>query len=111
MIVIPRSNTYFGRITLTDGTNTVLLAGTDKMIFAVKKNPDDENEEVLIKKIITSDREIEGGYGFELTPGETDLSPGTYFYDVGIQRENGEFYHVTQPDRFIIKQSVSRKED
>lgn len=111
MIVIPRSNTYFGRITLTDGANTVLLDSTDKMIFAVKKKPNDENEEALIKKTITSDREIEGGYGFELTPEETDLPAGTYFYDVGIQRANGEFYHVTQPDRFIIKQSVSRKED
>lgn len=111
-IIIPRASTYFKRIRLEDEhKNCVLLTDTDKLIFEVKKNPKDNDSRAYIKKIMTHDDEFEGGYGFELTPEETDLPEGTYCYGIGVQRKNGEYYHVISIDEFIIKQSVSRKDD
>ena len=112
-IIARKATTYFFRIRIKDRQkNTVLLTDTDKLIFTVKKNPDNSNEQPVIKKIMTSDDELEGCYGFELTPEDTaDVSTGTYYYDAGVQRENGEFYRIMIPDQFIIKSSLSRKED
>ena len=71
-LVIRKATTYFFRIRITDGNkNTVLLTGTDKLILTVKKNLDNSNEQSVIKKIMTSDDELEGCYGFELTPEDT----------------------------------------
>lgn len=111
MLIIRKASTFFGRIRITDRSkNTVLLCDTDRLIFAVRKDPDDENAAPLIKKIITPDREFEGGYGFELTPEDTSLPAGSYCYDVGVQRQDGEFYHIIPADEFIVKASVARKE-
>ncbi|MED9970004.1 MAG: hypothetical protein UFA98_08355 [Ruminococcus sp.] len=112
-IIVRKGSTFFGRIELTDrDQNVVLLEETDKLIFTVRKGYYSEEEgNPLIKKVITPDREIEGGYCFELTPEETDLNPGTYYYDIGVQCENGEFYHIDMIDEFIINPSVSRNED
>lgn len=112
-IVIRKATSYFFRIRITDDQkNTVLLTNTDKLIFAVKKGLNDSNDEPVIKKIMTSNDELEGCYGFELTPEETANTPvGTYYYDAGVQRDNGEFYRIMIPDQFFIKSSLARKED
>ena len=107
-----RASTFFGRIVLTDKeNNTVLLTNTDKLFFSVMEKCCDNTGNHVIDKTITVDREFEGGYGFELTPEETDIPEGTYYYDIGVQRENGEFYHVCMPNEFIIYPSVTRKDD
>ena len=112
-IIVRKATTYFFRIRITDGQkNTVLLTDTDKLIFTVKKGLNDSNEQPVINKIMTSDNELEGCYGFELTPEDTaDTPAGTYYYDAGVQRDNGEFYRIMIPDQFFIKSSLSRKED
>lgn len=112
IIIVRKGSTFFGRIIITDKSyNRILLTETDKLIFTVKTDLNDDNKNYIIKKIINSDRELNGEYCFELTPEETDLPAGTYFYDIGIQRKNGEFYHIDMPDEFIVKQSISRKEE
>jgi hypothetical protein len=112
-IIARKATTYFFRIRIIDeNKNIVLLTDTDKLIFTVKKGLNDNNGDPVIKKIMTSDDELEGCYGFELTPEDTaDVSTGTYYYDAGVQRVNGEFYRIMIPDQFIIKSSLSRKED
>ena len=110
-IVVRKASTFFGRITITDkNQNGVILDSADKLIFTVRKSLKDDPDDAKIKKVITADHEFEGGYGFELTPEETDLPIGIYHYDIGLQRENGEFYRIMIPDQFIINSSVARKE-
>ncbi len=110
-MIIRKASTFYGRINITDNNhNGVLLSENDYLIFTVKKNAFDETENPIIKKIIPSDRQIDGGYCFELTPEETNLPTGDYFFDIGVQRENGEFYHIYTVEKFIIYPSVSRKE-
>ena len=112
-IVIRKATTYFFRIHITDDQkNTVLLTDTDKLIFTVKKDLNDSNENSVINKIMTSDDELEGCYGFELTPEDTTDTPvGTYYYDAGVQHENGEFFRIMIPDQFIINASLARKKE
>ena len=112
LVIVRKGSTFFGKINITDRDhNGILLAENDKLIFAVKKHLYDDTETPVIKKIITADRQFEGGYCFELTPEETDLTPDTYYYDIGVQRENGEFYHVCKPCQFNIHPSITRKEN
>ena len=112
VIIVRKASTFFGRITLSDtGGNGLLLTDDDKLIFSVKRSLDDADENVIICKVLTAGNEFEGGYVFELTPEETDIPTGKYFYDIGVQRADGEFYHAAMTDEFIIKQSISRKDD
>ena len=113
-VIVRKASTFFGRIVLSDSEqNGLLLSEQDKLIFSVKKslNEDDDDQDYVICKVLTADNEFQGGYVFELSPEDTNIPTGRYFYDIAIQRENGEFYHVTIPDEFIIKQSISRRKD
>ncbi len=111
-IIIRKATSVFFRIRITDEKNNiVLLRDTDKLFFTVKKNPDNEMEQPIIRRVLTAEDELEGCYGFELTPADTDKPAGTYYYDAGVQRENGELYRIITPDQFLIKQSVTRKDD
>ena len=110
--VIRQATTYFFKIRMKDDNgNTVLLTDTDKLIFTVKSSLNDTNEEPVIKRVMTADDELEGCYGFELTPEDTNKPVGKYYYDIAVQRENGELYRIMIPDMFIIKSSITRKED
>lgn len=112
IIIVRKASTFFGRIILSDSSgNRLLLTDEDKVIFSVKKSLDDADEDVMIYKVLTVFDEFEGGYVFELSPEDTDIPIGRYFYDIGVQRANGEFYHATMPDEFIIKQSITRRDD
>ncbi len=111
-IIVRKASTFFGRLILWDTCgNGLLLTDGDRLIFSVKKSLDDADEKNIIHKTLDSGDEFEGGYVFELTPEDTDIPIGKYFYDIGVQRANGEFYHATMPDEFIIKQSIARKDD
>ena len=111
-IIIRKATSVFFRIRITDEKNNiVLLRDTDKLFFTVKKNPDNEMEQPIIRRVLTAEDELEGCYGFELTPADTDKPAVTYYYDGGVQRENAERDRIITPDQFLIKQSVTRKDD
>lgn len=110
-ITIKKASTFYGRITLTDKNNNgIIISEDDKLIFSVKKSLKDSNDEIVITKVFYDYDQLEGKYPFVLSAEETDLPIGIYYYDVGLQRKNGEFYHITTTDEFIIKESVTRKE-
>ncbi len=111
-IIVRQASTFYGMINLTNEyLNSITLNEGDKLIFTVKKDyHTNTKENILISKTLHDYDEIHGGYPFVLTPDETDISSGTYYYDIGLQCSNGEFYHITMTDEFIVKESVSRKE-
>ena len=48
---------------------------------------------------------------FEITPAETeDLNTGTYYYDIGINK-NDNFYIIISKATFNIKQNILSRED
>ncbi len=111
LIIIRKASTFYSKISLSDNhKNPVVLSQGDQLIFTVRKNYDDDQSPPLIRKVIRYDEQIEGGYPFVLTPEETNLPAGTYYYDVGLQCQNGEFYHITMAEQFVVNESISRKE-
>lgn len=109
VIIVRKASTYFGRISLTDSKGKKLLLSEDeKLIFTVKKKLD--SSDIIINKIIHEYDQINETYPFVLNASETDLPTGRYFYDVGLSCKNGEFYHITAPDEFIINGSLARGE-
>lgn len=91
-----------------DGTTYKLQSG-DKLIFGVKLNP--ENSEYDIKKIVQN-ADSEGNCVISLIPEDTvGLAFGKYFFDVGLQTADGEFYMIVECDDFIIAKAVTAKEE
>ena len=86
-----------------------VLKDGEKAIFGVKKHSN-ENEPYMIKKVIDSTTEIEGVYPFILTADDTNISEGRYFYDLGVELEDGSFQKSIKAEVFFINKSITRKD-
>ena len=110
LIIVRKASVFYGKINLTDENgNTVILSDGDELIFSVKKSLATDSP-VIIRKSVSDYDQINGAYLFTLSADETNIPHGTYFYDIVLKLSNGEFYHVTPADQFIVKETVSRKE-
>ena len=110
LIIVRKASVFYGKINLTDKNgNTVVLSDGDELIFSVKKSLATDSP-VIIRKSVSDYDQINGAYLFTLSADETNIPHGTYFYDIALKLSNGEFYHVTPADQFIVKETVSRKE-
>lgn len=100
------------RINLTvydDNENVYILGVNEKIIFGVKQNP--ENTDYDIQKIITSIQKQGNSYMIDLMPGDTqNLQFGHYFFDVGLQTSDGNYYMVVPCSPFILQKAVTQKE-
>lgn len=103
-----QATSYFDSIALVDenGTSTTLSSG-DKLIFTVKSH---HTGNYIIKKILTASDIFEGTYPFGITPEELDIPPGRYFYDVRLQKANGDFLPIVPKSNFDVLETESRKE-
>ena len=112
-MIVRRASTFYGRINLTnENGDGIILSDSDYLIFSVKKSLKTNNaNNIVIHKTLHEYDQINGSYPCVLSVEDTDIPSGNYFYDVGLQCSNGEFYHVTMPDLFIIKESIARKEN
>ena len=107
-----RGTTFSFVLRLKDslGEELSLQAG-DKLIFGIKLFPEHKNYIFSQEKILSDyDSEIKG-YIFELTSINTiSLNFGEYFYDIGLQMSNGDFYNVVECSSFFIKKNITKKE-
>ncbi len=103
-IVRGTSNTF--GLTIKDGDgNPYTLSENDSLAFGLKRRERDE-ERVLIKPITHS---VDGEYFLELCPDDTIcLTPGRYYYDVGLQRGEDVFYNIVEPSEFMILPNVTK---
>lgn len=107
-IVRGTSNVFGLAITNADGTPFV-LEDNQTLVFAVKKNPK-KYDRVLVKKVSHSVEE--GIYYLELFPSDTtDIEPGRYYYDVGLQYGESVFFNVIEASVFEIKPNISQLGD
>ena len=91
------------------------LSEGEKLVFGVKADHTDTG--YIVKKVLTADDEIDGGYPIVLTPYEMTLTPGhnpispdRYWYDVSVQSPDGSFIKIVPQSAFIIKPSFTEKE-
>lgn len=99
---------FFCTIVLRDRDGqAVLLSDGDRLIFGVRS---DFDSNYLIKKVLTNDTELNGGYPIAVSPEEMTMQPGRYYYDISVQTENGDFIKVVPPSRFTVYKSYTEKE-
>ena len=92
-------------ITITDANHNLYTLGAgEKVLFGVKKDPDDQ-EYIFLKTITTG---TNGVFAVTVDPEDTaDIAPGYYFSDVGLQAGN-DYFNVIEPSPFDILQNVTK---
>ena len=101
-IMLTRGDTFKAQISITDKDgNPYDIQPGDSVRFAMKKNYNDPDTEVLILKDIPTETLI-----LELEPFDTkDLPFGSYVYDIQLTTAGGEV------DTFITKASITLTEE
>lgn len=104
-ISIVRGTTHTYTIKVADGNGHPHTLGENQvLVFALKQNPKDE-ERILIKKLATANG---GGYKLKLSASETQkLECGKYFYDIGMQDGEGDFYNIIEASVFEVRPNIA----
>ena len=89
---------------LDEDDNFYSLAGDEKIIFGVKKNPAIDEDYVILKAVTSG---TDGVYKFSISPADTiDLICGKYYYDIGLQ-SGAEYYPIIDTETFEVTQNVT----
>ena len=83
--------------------NGYTFAAGDKLIFTVAEELD--SEVAAITKTVTT---FDGNKAtFELTSDDTNLEPGTYYYDIQLNGADGSIDTVSGPGKFKVVGGVT----
>ena len=110
MINIIRGTTNDLNLSIEDenGEQYTLQDG-EKIIFGVKENA--ENSDYNIVKTLTSADVVDGICTIKLTPTDTaELAFGRYYFDIGLQTADGDYYMVVPCDEFCVCKAITAKE-
>lgn len=108
-LTIQRGTTKDICITVYNDDGTIYsLADGDKLIFGVKKSLNDTD--YLIKKIVTVENKDGNGYLVSLVPDDTQSLIGSYFYEVGLQTVNGDYYIIIDCSDFTVANTLTHRE-
>lgn len=89
---------------LDEDDNFYSLAGDEKIIFGVKKNPAIDAEFVILKTVTNG---TDGVFKIKINPEDTNnLIPGEYFFDIGLQ-SGADYFPIVDTERFEITQNVT----
>lgn len=110
MISIIRGTTNNFSLSIEDenGEQYTLKDG-EKIIFGVKENAESSDYDIV--KTLTSADVADKTYNIRLTPADTAKLPfGRYYFDVGLQTANGDYYMIVPCEEFYICKAVTAKE-
>ncbi len=110
MISIIRGTTNDFSLSIEDenGEQYTLKDG-EKIIFGVKSNA--ENSDYDIVKTLTSADMVDNAYTIKLIPDDTlGLPFGQYYFDIGLQTANGDYYMIIPCSQCLILPAVTQKE-
>lgn len=106
-IVRGTSNSFGIELMNGDG-NPYTLAEGQSLVFGLKRN--ERDSETIFKKIISE--YINEAYYLEISPADTmELDVGQYYYDVGLQEGDSDFYNVIECSPFRITPNVTKLGD
>lgn len=110
LLTVRKNSDFYAKIDLTDlDDNKIILDDGDELVFSVKKSLV-SNSPVVIRKTFHDYDQLDGSYPFKLTANETNIQAGIYFYDIALKCSDGDFFHITMPDQFVIRETVARKD-
>ena len=75
--------------------------------FGVKRT-ENSNDFEIEKEITEYDAET-NCYIVRLTPEDTNIETGRYWYDVGLQTADGSYYMLVKANRFNITSAITKK--
>lgn len=85
------------------------LQDGEKIIFGVKSNA--ENSDYDIVKTLTSADMVDNAYTIKLIPDDTlGLPFGRYYFDIGLQTADGDYYMIVPCDEFCVCKAITAKE-
>lgn len=110
MLKIIRGTTQSLFITIIDEAGgTYKLQDGDILRFGIKRNWQDIDYDVC--KEITSDNTQNDEYIIDLAPEDTlDLPAENYYFDVGLQTGDGNYFMIIPCTQCIITPAVTQKE-
>lgn len=106
-IKIPRGTTMVFDVDIYDESTGKKFepSNNTKVIFGVKRNPDDTD--YLIQKNLKYQSSV-NNYKLELVPGDTSNLPyGRYWYDIGLSDGEDYFVQIFPTSVFMISPSVT----
>lgn len=105
-----RKSSWFCTLNLKNENGEPLrLSAGEKIIFGIKSSYNDPV--YVLKKVITSDGEIDGTYPIYLAPEELSIIPKRYSYDIGIEYQDGTFIKIVPESDFYVKTNITEKEE
>ena len=120
---IVRGTSFPFSVKLTDALGDRLkMDEGDKLYFGVKRFPEHKKYQILKTLYLTSDNRTEnklnaddynediGGYIFEIKPEDTqDFVFDKYYYDVGLETNEGDFFSVIECSILEIRPGITAK--
>lgn len=107
--IIRGTTNVFNLTIIDDSGEAHTLQDSENIIFGVKENP--ESTDYDLKKVITVADAQEDNYTIELSPEDTQELPfGRYYFDIGLQTADGDYYMVVPFSPFIVEKAVTKKE-
>lgn len=112
-IITKRGNTVLRTINPTcivgGAVEPYILQSGEQLIFTLKASAEKSAEEIIQKIYTNADYDENNKITLKLTPSETDLAPGTYYYACSLQRPSGTSYDLFDfiNDVFIVERTSS----
>lgn len=94
VLTIVRKDTGTMRVAVSGYT----LQNGDTLTLSISEELDTETPAVSL----TSSAFVDNGCTFELTSEHTNLEPGTYYYDVQLNRADGSVDTIIGPDKMKV---------
>lgn len=111
MITLPRGNSREISVELTADEQPYILADGETLLFTVKKSTSKSALPIIQKKLVAEDYD-EGLLIIKLRPEDTvGMDAGSYYYDLAVNIDGGEFYTVVLADEFRITATLGDKGD
>lgn len=90
--------------TISFSVDNYKLTTGDKVYFTVATEPGLENS--LFQKVVTSFSDL-GIADINISSADTDLEPDTYYYDIQVNRADGQVDTVIGPAKFKVIEGVT----
>lgn len=101
IIGLTRGDSMKVKLNLVDSQGNEYIPDQGDIIkFGLKTSTEDE-ERPMIEKVISPET-----MELSLTPEDTDIEPGNYYYDVEVTMNNGFVTTVIPPTKFVILPEV-----
>ncbi len=109
-ISITQNRAFLAGLKIRDGDGQFYLAHNDRLIFGIKKYAY-QSDYLLVKELDDSDYDEEAdAYLLRLSAEETDLEPGTYYYDIALNRSGDELEKIISCTRLAVQKSIVRSD-